>query len=112
MIRRPPRSTRTDTLFPYTTLFRSATVLSPASMAWRTRLIDVRSIERRLALCLLRSTDWRARLRAWAVLAIMRIRVSRVGFNSAKTAILYYLLCRVKSEGLNPQQNKIGRAHV
>src|SRR3546814_5354623 len=25
MIRRPPRSTRTDTLFPYTTLFRSKT---------------------------------------------------------------------------------------
>src|SRR3546814_20094776 len=31
MIRRPPRSTRTDTLFPYTTLFRSA---SPASRRW------------------------------------------------------------------------------
>src|SRR3546814_12395233 len=38
MIRRPPRSTRTDTLFPYTTLFRSS---EPAfadvralSMAW------------------------------------------------------------------------------
>src|SRR3546814_4710072 len=27
MIRRPPRSTRTDTLFPYTTLFRSYLVL-------------------------------------------------------------------------------------
>src|SRR3546814_13750256 len=26
MIRRPPRSTRTDTLFPYTTLFRSKTI--------------------------------------------------------------------------------------
>src|SRR3546814_9038183 len=26
MIRRPPRSTRTDTLFPYTTLFRSQAV--------------------------------------------------------------------------------------
>src|SRR3546814_7615161 len=26
MIRRPPRSTRTDTLFPYTTLFRSSGV--------------------------------------------------------------------------------------
>src|SRR3546814_8855483 len=26
MIRRPPRSTRTDTLFPYTTLFRSAPI--------------------------------------------------------------------------------------
>src|SRR3546814_3934970 len=33
MIRRPPRSTRTDTLFPYTTLFRSyrgANVNTPA----------------------------------------------------------------------------------
>src|SRR3546814_13008394 len=29
MIRRPPRSTRTDTLFPYTTLFRSRTVQQP-----------------------------------------------------------------------------------
>src|SRR3546814_4710690 len=28
MIRRPPRSTRTDTLFPYTTLFRSFTFFS------------------------------------------------------------------------------------
>src|SRR3546814_9264552 len=27
MLRRPPRSTRTDTLFPYTTLFRSALVI-------------------------------------------------------------------------------------
>src|SRR3546814_10652393 len=27
MIRRPPRSTRTDTLFPYTTLFRSLELL-------------------------------------------------------------------------------------
>src|SRR3546814_2900408 len=30
MIRRPPRSTRTDTLFPYTTLFRSALTLKSA----------------------------------------------------------------------------------
>src|SRR3546814_6785295 len=27
MIRRPPRSTRTDTLFPYTTLFRSQSLI-------------------------------------------------------------------------------------
>src|SRR3546814_3800725 len=33
MIRRPPRSTRTDTLFPYTTLFRSVSVCSPSSSA-------------------------------------------------------------------------------
>src|SRR3546814_3653260 len=32
MIRRPPRSTRTDTLFPYTTLFRS--VRRPGAMVF------------------------------------------------------------------------------
>src|SRR3546814_2141219 len=31
MIRRPPRSTRTDTLFPYTTLFRSAPLPGPGA---------------------------------------------------------------------------------
>src|SRR3546814_18034743 len=46
MIRRPPRSTRTDTLFPYTTLFRStlrtvicrrATSASPRARCWLSR---------------------------------------------------------------------------
>src|SRR3546814_12302010 len=32
MTRRPPRSTRTDTLFPYTTLFRSAVALRKAQV--------------------------------------------------------------------------------
>src|SRR3546814_11385875 len=32
MIRRPPRSTRTDTLFPYTTLFRSVQIESAPSL--------------------------------------------------------------------------------
>src|SRR3546814_7029772 len=39
MIRRPPRSTRTDTLFPYTTLFRSAREMNHrvgALYPWRT----------------------------------------------------------------------------
>src|SRR3546814_13518808 len=50
MIRRPPRSTRTDTLFPYTTLFRSSLGLVYApdnglglrltATAWDSRLQD------------------------------------------------------------------------
>src|SRR3546814_2906769 len=32
MTRRPPRSTRTDTLFPYTTLFRSAVAIRKAQV--------------------------------------------------------------------------------
>src|SRR3546814_2233511 len=35
MIRRPPRSTRTDTLFPYTTLFRSE-----AAIALRRKVLE------------------------------------------------------------------------
>src|SRR3546814_13824117 len=42
MLRRPPRSTRTDTLFPYTTLFRSA----PDRLAVSCLTPDRRSIRR------------------------------------------------------------------
>src|SRR3546814_12092944 len=38
MIRRPPRSTRTDTLFPYTTLFRSFRSASGRASRYRERL--------------------------------------------------------------------------
>src|SRR3546814_8372480 len=37
MLRRPPRSTRTDTLFPYTTLFRSAPAGAAGARACRLR---------------------------------------------------------------------------
>src|SRR3546814_9104844 len=41
MIRRPPRSTRTDTLFPYTTLFRSeAAEWRPGSKVVYTKFAD------------------------------------------------------------------------
>src|SRR3546814_1652053 len=41
MIRRPPRSTRTDTLFPYTTLFRSAA----AQYALRVAGVQCKAVE-------------------------------------------------------------------
>src|SRR3546814_7307634 len=40
MIRRPPRSTRTDTLFPYTTLFRSSDRLRKARGGLRERHVE------------------------------------------------------------------------
>src|SRR3546814_11047493 len=56
MIRRPPRSTRTDTLFPYTTLFRSVHAVFNAALdipARRVRVLHHSAIERqhRLRLC-------------------------------------------------------------
>src|SRR3546814_7599443 len=48
MIRRPPRSTRTDTLFPYTTLFRSLPSVSVGCRSWegvsQTRFVVQRTI--------------------------------------------------------------------
>src|SRR3546814_4948464 len=41
MIRRPPRSTRTDTLFPYTTLFRSELLRDRPETGWLQRLSTV-----------------------------------------------------------------------
>src|SRR3546814_5281629 len=41
MIRRPPRSTRTDTLFPYTTLFRSAVIIAEAYLRDGNRRVKV-----------------------------------------------------------------------
>src|SRR3546814_12475705 len=52
MVRRPPRSTRTDTLFPYTTLFRSVaavvekTLQLPSPVRFRLHVIAyVRPVE-------------------------------------------------------------------
>src|SRR3546814_9154843 len=45
MIRRPPRSTRTDTLFPYTTLFRSRAALAAAVHRAACRRSDHRRAE-------------------------------------------------------------------
>src|SRR3546814_5568807 len=51
MLRRPPRSTRTDTLFPYTTLFRSSSepdpALFPASLARRVVLPHLQQVAAR-----------------------------------------------------------------
>src|SRR3546814_11668966 len=51
MIRRPPRSTRTDTLFPYTTLFRSlsGTGLEAQHRAATGEALDATEIEARAA---------------------------------------------------------------
>src|SRR3546814_6395257 len=81
MIRRPPRSTRTDTLFPYTTLFRSPgfrfpalrrTRCPPCRLPWltvcRVRLSAPRQYQRHLSRCVCDGrgfrTEWRDQRRS------------------------------------------------
>src|SRR3546814_20995601 len=47
MIRRPPRSTRTDTLFPYTTLFRSTLVICERCCSWSFMVIGTYQMSER-----------------------------------------------------------------
>src|SRR3546814_17003303 len=51
MIRRPPRSTRTDTLFPYTTLFRSYWDPSPMRAAALVRPRTTADLSAALKIC-------------------------------------------------------------
>src|SRR3546814_6960834 len=59
MIRRPPRSTRTDTLFPYTTLFRSHG-LHGIGLADHALADFLLHLEQLLALALQHLVDWNA----------------------------------------------------
>src|SRR3546814_11546595 len=65
MIRRPPRSTRTDTLFPYTTLFRSVALPFPNRTVAR---IDYDEDEDEIDGD--GRPDWRRRLLTWTLAAI------------------------------------------
>src|SRR3546814_12371386 len=100
MIRRPPRSTRTDTLFPYTTLFRSLTlrpfayvVLSPWSSA--TEMRDATAAPKLSGGPLSPSVNW------GAVLGQARRRFPAAEFRT---------LMLPKKHG--DLISKIGRAHV
>src|SRR3546814_3572565 len=72
MIRRPPRSTRTDTLFPYTTLFRSSTTSTVSLCARRSSgmpLICARATSQQSAI----STPTRSEEHTSELQSLMRI---------------------------------------
>src|SRR3546814_7740848 len=63
MIRRPPGSTRTDTLFPYTTLFRSLLLRAASHIAMNAQQLEERSHKAGAAIPDLRMSHlWRVHL--------------------------------------------------
>src|SRR3546814_16179477 len=78
MIRRPPRTTRTDTLFPYTTLFRSHRL----HLSGRLRRLLLRTAFGRLLRlrlrCALRQHPWLPALLAWRPGHRIRLRLRRL----------------------------------
>src|SRR3546814_8868622 len=108
MIRRPPRSTRTDTLFPYTTLFRShcchSLRLSPLHLAPARRAPDAR--ERRGSLyecqdCVCGSSQWPRRTREKRALTRSEEHTSEL---QSLMRISYAVFC-LKKKTQHKQQN-------
>src|SRR3546814_5603963 len=64
MIRRPPRSTRTDTLFPYTTLFRSPYLSRSDAISCSRRPVCSAPIQIDSAATLLRSEEHTSELQS------------------------------------------------
>src|SRR3546814_9328171 len=117
MIRRPPRSTRTDTLFPYTTLFRSA-----AREHFRATLqVDQGYVAARFNLA---STEWQAGRLGEALPVLRGILASAPGFapqvmNLAKRSLAAkdsvaarQLIALLAGHGLPGAERQIGRAPV
>src|SRR3546814_19993352 len=73
MIRRPPRSTPTDTRFPYTTLFRSPVLRGGRGAARRHRRVEGRQPHRPLRHAVLGRRLLRAGLRAWLRADLRRV---------------------------------------
>src|SRR5947208_9869845 len=93
MIRRPPRST----LFPYTTLFRSRTLLPLASWRMRTRV----------GLLVLGSTN--ARFDSWIGCSLSTDRKS-TRLNSSHQIISYAVFCLKKKKKNKNKKNQTYRA--
>src|SRR3546814_9715910 len=91
MIRRPPRSTRTDTLFPYTTLFRSTRVQLSNGLFCRPRTTTGRAMSA-IEVLVPRSEEHTSELQP-----LMRIS--------------YAVFCLKKKKQTDDQQEKKTNAH-
>src|SRR3546814_12226129 len=99
MIRRPPRSTRTDTLFPYTTLFRSvppaglaATLarLAPGELVLADRLLERPEAFEAFAALKERLTPLRSEEHTSELQSLMRISYAVFCLKKKKVSAIYY----------------------
>src|SRR3546814_5454105 len=109
MLRRPPRSTRTDTLFPYTTLFRSGIlrrVPNPHARAqWINRIsisydASSRSSSRSTATSTTRSEEHTSELQSLMRIsyAVFCLKKKNTEHNSKTRGHLISVMCRTQCE--------------
>src|SRR3546814_7573046 len=99
MIRRPPRSTRTDTLFPYTTLFRSGA--QTLALIVKT---DVQGSQEALVSSLTKLSTEEVRV------DVVHAAVGGISESDVNLAIASHAV--VIGFNVRAEQSEIGRAHV
>src|SRR3546814_20111219 len=119
MLRRPPRSTRTDTLFPYTTLFRSVTaclacsrMTCNASLATRVAPDSRRCMpwSSESVLASTRCTAWALRASSWLA---MVASLSRDCLIASRLSWLPGVLLILPFPGVqHPHGNRTVRLHI
>src|SRR3546814_3974609 len=116
MIRRPPRSTRTDTLFPYTTLFRS---VARFRLGWAS-VVTTPSCSRRSSAAAKRSEEHTSELQSlmrisYAVFCLKKKkRIQEKENESMRRNILvkiYTYNNRIKQLAMKSQPQKIDTRH-
>src|SRR3546814_1194811 len=114
MIRRPPRSTRTDTLFPYTTLFRSHQAIGKRVVSLVDQQLDAQKLAarfRHLAAAfnekIIVHPDPRAARIGAAVRLVLRNLVRVMNLAVVDAAGVY-----VEGEAEQRLRHQIGREHV
>src|SRR3546814_17402908 len=127
MIRRPPRSTRTDTLFPYTTRFRSGSPIWSQTVAtghaagwfWDIGLPERRGIGCVYASRFLDDEAAEARLRSYIAAALPDapdVAVRKLSFPTGHRARFWQGNCvaiGLSAGFIEPlESSEIGRAHV
>src|SRR3546814_18446890 len=115
MIRRPPRSTRTDALFPYTTLFRSAAIVLVGDFLYSRSFqlmveLDSMDVQRILA-------DTTNRIAEGEVLQLLHVRNQDVDEAAylrvieSKTAVLFAATTRLGALRSSAAPEKQSRLH-
>src|SRR3546814_4529126 len=114
MIRRPPRSTRTDTLFPYTTLFRSRVDGAALRVVERSEFIALQSARQYLDVLLQQRVVAAAEDNMTFHNSLVSDLSSGVSAGSISIADLQQAQERAKAASVRVSEAKeeIGRAHV
>src|SRR3546814_18482730 len=108
MIRRPPRSTRTDTLFPYTTLFRSANYVINE---WLDREFDAFHPQKSARTAVNRSLSSFVVYTEYLLLAVIGLFLaSRLGTSFFYTSLLFIFSGLMYNLKPFRTKDKIGRA--